>query len=82
MTYAEKIKQQQKDKLTCLVSYFGGQSQLASEMGVSSQAVFNWIARGRISAKCAIVAEIKTGGDFKREDLRPDVISWENKEQN
>lgn len=79
MTYAEKIKQQQKDKLTCLISYFGGQSQLAKKMGVSNQAVFNWVARGRISAKCAIIAEVESGGDFKKEDLRPDVLEWKTK---
>ena len=46
-------------------------------MGVSAQVVHNWTKRGRISASRAIVAESITGGEFKKEQLRPDVLVWE-----
>jgi len=79
MSYAKKIQQQQKDQLNALVVWFGGQSQLAAQMGVTKQAAHNWVARGRISAKCAIKAETTTNGEFTKEQLRPDVLEWENK---
>lgn len=79
MSYAKKIKQQQKEQLQLLIEWFGGQSQLAAKAGVSKQAVHNWVARGRISAKCSIAVEKITNGEFTKEQLRPDVLKWEVK---
>lgn len=79
MSYAKKIQQQQKDQLNALIVWFGGQSQLAAQMGVTKQAVHNWVARGRISAKCSIRAEYATNNAFTKEQLRPDVLEWETK---
>ena len=77
MTYAQKIKAQQAGQLLKLIEYFGGQTVLANKVGVSAQVVHNWTKRGRISASRAIVAETLTGGEFKKEQLRPDVLVWE-----
>jgi DNA-binding transcriptional regulator YdaS (Cro superfamily) len=54
----------------------GGQSQLARFLGVSKQAVNQWVSRGRISATAAIHVEALTGGAFRKEDLRPAVTKW------
>lgn len=79
MSYAKKIKEQQQQQLIELLKWFGNQSVLAKKMNVSKQAVHNWVARGRISAKCAIKAETITKGAFTKEQLRPDVLEWETK---
>jgi len=77
MSYAKKIQQQQKDQLQLLIEWFSSQAKLAHFIKVSPQVVSNWVARGRISAKCAIRAEAITNGEFKKEQLRPDVLTWE-----
>lgn len=73
---AEQIREMEQTKLLELIDYVGGQSQLARFLGVSKQAVNQWVSRGRISATAAIDAEALTGGVFRKEDLRPAVTKW------
>lgn len=73
---AEQIREMEQTKLSELIDYVGGQSQLARFLGVSKQAVSQWVSRGRISATAAIDAEKLTGGAFRKEDLRPAVTKW------
>lgn len=82
MLSAKEIKQQQKDQLAKLISWVGTRARLANELGESKQTVYAWILRGRISARAAIIVEQKTDGLFKKEDLRPDVFSWRNEDDN
>ena len=77
MTYAEKIKQKQERELARLLEYFGTLTHLAHELGTSPQTCFNWLARKKISKAGAIKAQQVTNGKFKKEQLRPDVITWE-----
>jgi DNA-binding transcriptional regulator YdaS (Cro superfamily) len=75
-----EVTQRQKDNLHKLIAWTGSQSRLAKQLGVSRQTVNNWISRGRISATAAIEVDRKTDGLFKKEDLRPDVVQWLDKE--
>ena len=76
MNIAEIIEQQQKAALSDLIGWAGGQSRLATRLGVSEQVITNWVRRGRISAKAAILAEQKSNGLIKKEQLRPEVKTW------
>lgn len=76
---AEQIKEMEQRKLTELVEYVGGQASLARFLGVSRQAVNEWVSRGRISATAAIEVDKLTNGLFKKEDLRPAVTQWRTK---
>ena len=80
MLSAKEIEQQQKDQLAKLISWVGTRARLANELGESKQTVYAWIMRGRISARAAILVEQKTDGLFKKEDLRPDVVSWRSED--
>ena len=62
---AEQIREMEQTKLSELIDYVGGQSQLARFLGVSKQAVSQWVSRGRISATAAIHVEALTGGAFR-----------------
>jgi DNA-binding transcriptional regulator YdaS (Cro superfamily) len=77
MKLHEQIKKAQAEGLAQLVNHFGSQSKLADALGVSRQVVSNWLTRGRISATMAAKAETITNGQFKKQDLRPDVTKWE-----
>lgn len=72
----EMVKQRQAEELDKLIQYYGTQSKLSRALGVSRFVVNRWVDRGRISATSAIDAERVTGGRFKKEELRPDVIDW------
>ena len=76
---AEQIKEMEQRKLSELVEYVGGQASLARFLGVSRQAVNEWVSRGRISATASIEVEKLTNGLFKKEDLRPAVTQWRAK---
>jgi DNA-binding transcriptional regulator YdaS (Cro superfamily) len=76
MQSIKQIQKQQKQELSRLIGWVGNQSILARQLGVSQQVVSSWISRGRISATYATAVERKTNGLFKRDDLRPDVINW------
>ncbi len=52
----------------------GSQSALARAVGVTPQAVQQWISTGRIPAERVIAVENATGGKVTRHDLRPDVF--------
>jgi DNA-binding transcriptional regulator YdaS (Cro superfamily) len=76
MKSAADIKQQQSKELMDLIKWIGGRARLANECEVTPQAVYEWVKRGRISAKGATIIHKKSQGFFKREELRPDVIVW------
>lgn len=50
------------------------QAELAAAIGVTPQAVSQWIDRGRVPAERCIAVEIATGGQVTRYELRPDVF--------
>lgn len=78
-TLIQQIKEQQSTSLNNLIAWAGNRSILARTLGTSPQVVAHWVKRGRISAKMAVVADIKTNSSISKEQLRPDVITWEDK---
>jgi len=63
-------------ELENLLAWAGSPGYLADLLGVSSQTVTGWRARGRISATCAVDIEKLTEGLFTKRQLRPDVLEW------
>ncbi|MBP6188982.1 MAG: helix-turn-helix domain-containing protein [Azonexus sp.] len=55
------------------IDHVGGNSRLAGAVGVTPQAVHNWIVRGRVPADYCPSIEKATSGRVRCEDLRPDV---------
>ena len=76
MKSAADIKLEQSKELIDLIKWIGGRARLANECEVTPQAVYEWVKRGRISAKGATIIHKKSQGFFKRQELRPDVIAW------
>jgi DNA-binding transcriptional regulator YdaS (Cro superfamily) len=72
----QETKQQQAKELIAVIKYAGSQANLARECGVSQQSVHRWVKRGSISKKGATTIHRVTDGYFKREEMRPDVVSW------
>lgn len=72
----EEINQKNKGALLALLAWVGTRKRLAEQCGVSPQAVYDWVKRGRISATCAKIVDEKTDGLFKKEYLRVDVKEW------
>ncbi|HEY6021834.1 MAG TPA: helix-turn-helix domain-containing protein [Candidatus Paceibacterota bacterium] len=60
--------------LNTAISILGGVTELANAIGVSSQVVTNWRARGRVPAEWCRAVEESTKGGVTRYDLRPDVF--------
>lgn len=56
------------------ITIAGGQLALADRLGVSLQAVNQWVHGGRITAERAVQIEVATGGQVKRHELRPDLL--------
>lgn len=55
-----------------LVSYFGSQTETATQLGVKQPSVNAWLTgKTKMSSICAEKAEIVTGGKFKAVDLCP-----------
>lgn len=79
MSILTQHKSQQAAYLIKLVAWAGNQTVLANELGVSRQVVHGWLTRGRISATMAIKVEEITCGKFTKEQLRPDVKTWDEK---
>jgi len=74
---AADIKQQQAQELMELIKWVGGRARLAHTCGVTSQAVYEWVKLGQISKRAATIIHRESDGFFKREELRPDVIKWD-----
>jgi DNA-binding transcriptional regulator YdaS (Cro superfamily) len=70
----ESIKRTQRTGLTTILYVSLTKYRMAKDLGVSQQVVQGWFLRGRISARAAVTAEEVYG--IKKEDLRPDVITW------
>lgn len=71
-----EIEEKQRTELNRLVEHCGNASSLAAQLGISRQTVFYWLKRGRISATYATKVERETKGEFKRQEMRPDVCEW------
>jgi DNA-binding transcriptional regulator YdaS (Cro superfamily) len=57
------------------VDKFGGRSALAARLGVSTEAVRQWLAGvSKVSADRAVQIETATECVVKREELRPDLF--------
>ncbi len=76
MNIHQLIKIAQKQKLEELFYHYGSKTSTAKALGVSRQVVNHWAVRGRVSAKYAIKVERVTNGEFRKQDLRPDVQVW------
>lgn len=72
----EQIEKQEKEQLDMAVAWAGSAATLAKILDVTPQVVHGWIKRGRISATSAGLLEQKSGGKFKKSDMRPDVKEW------
>jgi DNA-binding transcriptional regulator YdaS (Cro superfamily) len=51
----------------------GGQVKLAEMLGVTPQAVNQWVARSTVPPDRALAVEAATGGLISRYELRPDL---------
>jgi len=76
MKSAKHIEIQQRVELNRLIEWVGSKARLAEQLNVTRQAVQYWEKRGRIPATMAIEVERLTKGYFKKEELRPDVLTW------
>jgi DNA-binding transcriptional regulator YdaS (Cro superfamily) len=76
MISAADIKQAQAHELMELIKWVGSRALLASECNVTPQAVYEWVKRGHISKKAATIIHRNSDGFFKRQELRPDVVVW------
>lgn len=52
-----------------VIEHFGGHTRLAHALGVSTQAVSQWVASGRIPPARAIDIERLTDGKFRALDI-------------
>lgn len=59
------------------VKKVGGVSELASRLGVTYQAVQQWVEAGRVPAERALAVEAATAGEITRHKLRPDIYPEE-----
>lgn len=73
---ADEIKQQQASELARVLKYVGGTGALAAQLNVPQKTAYAWVHRGRVSATVATEIERRSGGLFKRTELRPDVADW------
>ena len=55
----------------------GGPAKLSRELGVTSQAISQWMANGRVPAARCIAIERATKGAVSRQELRPDLYPAE-----
>lgn len=76
LTFKEKLREKQAKQLELLLEYFGTKSAISREINLSKQSVLMWFKSGRVSRKGAILLENYDPQYFKKEDLRPDIISW------
>ena len=59
-------------KLKKACKIVGSQNKLAKALGVSRQAVYQWM-EGKVPAERVLAVEELTGGQVTRYDLRPDI---------
>lgn len=52
----------------------GGQVQLADALGVTAQAVNQWVSKNRVPPERCAAIETATDGAVTRHDLRPDIF--------
>jgi DNA-binding transcriptional regulator YdaS (Cro superfamily) len=62
-------------KIIQAIGFFGSQTALAKHIGVSPQAVQQWVQRNIIPAEHCPVIERLTDGKVRCEDLNPE-IDW------
>jgi predicted DNA-binding protein YlxM (UPF0122 family) len=77
--YSEDVKQQHKKSLGVVWKCFDfNKSKIAEACEVNRQTVYQWFARGKISATAAIKLEQheKVKGVITKEQMRPDVKEW------
>lgn len=51
----------------------GGQGALARAIGVTTQAVHQWVKKGCVPAQRVLAVEAAVGGKVTRHELRPDL---------
>jgi len=59
------------------IEIVGTQAALANALGVTAQAVNQWVSKGRIPAERVLEIERATEGKVTRHDLRPDLYPME-----
>lgn len=77
--YSKEIKEQHKKALGVVWKCFDfNKSEIARAADVERQTVYQWFARGKISATAAIKLESheKVKGVITKEEMRPDVSEW------
>lgn len=67
-----------QDALTGLLQFYNGnKSQMALGLGVTRVSIHNWLRRGYIGKKIAMVIDKRDDLPFTKEQLRPDVKIWD-----
>lgn len=56
----------------------GGQGALARAVGVSTQAVHQWVKKGHVPAERVLAVEAAVGGKVTRHEIRPDLYPPEH----
>jgi len=57
------------------VDYVGNQTELAKQLGVTRQAISNWVRlKSPVGVKHAVKIQEVTNGEVKFYDLRPDIF--------
>lgn len=64
--------------LSKAIEIVGGQAALARLVGVTVQAVNQWVRKGRVPAERVIAIERATNGKIARHALRPDIYPPED----
>jgi len=66
----------QHDNLISAVRILGSQAKLAARVGLTQQQISRLMnGKQRVTAEVAIAIERATGGEIRREALRPDIFS-------
>ena len=60
------------------INVCGSQAALAKKIGVTPQAVQQWLAAGAVPIKRALQVEAATGGQVTRSELCPEMYPPEN----
>jgi DNA-binding transcriptional regulator YdaS (Cro superfamily) len=74
----EDIKLQQRDQMVQLLEWIGSPKRLAATIGVTIEAVYAMKKRGCITKNGATIIHMASDGRFDRDEMRPDVIHWDD----
>jgi DNA-binding transcriptional regulator YdaS (Cro superfamily) len=62
------------DAISQAIEICGTQAALAEAIGVTPQAVNQWVTKGQVPIERVVAVEQATGGKVTRQQLRPDIF--------